>query len=57
MLTAAARRQGLAWMEEPRRLSLPDDGQRRDRQTGDEPAGERRGVKAQSAMNDVSTHL
>ena len=48
---------GLAWMEEPRRLSLPDHGQRRDRQTGAEPAGEREGVDAESALNDVSTHL
>ena len=47
-------------MEEPRRLSLPDHGQRRDRQTGDEPAGKgeaSRPIRSErcldSAMNDV----
>jgi hypothetical protein len=50
-------------MEEPRRLSLPDHGQRRDRQTGDEPAGKEEASKPgcyerclDSPMNDVLNH-
>jgi hypothetical protein len=53
----------MAWMEEPRRLSVPDDGQRRDRQTGDEPAGKDEASKPvpyerclDSYVNDVLNH-
>jgi hypothetical protein len=42
-------------MEEARRLSLPDHGQRRHRQTGDEPAGKAR-RRDRSAMNEVLNH-
>ena len=53
----------MAWIEEPRRLSVPDDGQRRDRRTGDELAGKGEASMPvryerclDSDMNDVLNH-
>ena len=47
---------GLAWMEEPRRLSLPDHGLRSDHEAGSSRPGKAR-RRSCSAVNDVSTHL